>query len=104
MFHHVQPRTEYRTALPWSGWLEDVKHANHMAVAPPGWEAPCFKPKDFSGAAAAASKSPKASKGPVTVLPAAAGARRESKMLEALDVAWMGHGPMGVGDGSWISW
>lgn len=70
-----------------SGWLEDVKHANHMAVAPPGWEAPCFKPKDFSGAAAAASKSPKASKGPVTVLPAAAGARRESKMLEALDVA-----------------
>lgn len=63
-----------------SGWLEDVKHANDMAVAPPGWEAPCFKPKDFS-AAAAASKGSKA-KGPVTVT-----SRRESKMLEALDVA-----------------
>ena len=27
------------------GWLEDLKHANEMAVDPPGWEAPCFKGK-----------------------------------------------------------
>lgn len=28
-----------------AGWIEDLKHANEMAVKPPGWQAPCFKPK-----------------------------------------------------------
>ena len=72
--------------------MEDVKHANDMAVAPPGWQAPCFKPKDFSGAAAKASAAA-LGVSKVPVLPAVAGG--ESKTLEALDVAWMD-------DGLWI--
>lgn len=63
--------------------MEDLKHANAMAVAPPGWEAPCFKPKDFHGTGAGGAR---AAPAPRFQVPAV---RRGSKTLDALDVTWM---------------
>lgn len=63
------------------GWLEDLKHANRMAVAPPGWEAPCFKGR------AAATTGPGSPAVPSLKRVEEARGEAKSQVVDALDVA-----------------
>ena len=71
------------------GWLDDLKHANAMAGAPPGWQAPCFKPKEVlkesdRSTSQAATSATRFDVPPVPTVSSEA----PSKTLEALDAAW----------------
>jgi len=67
------------------GWLDDLKHANAMAGAPPGWQAPCFKPKEVLKESSSTSKAPSLR---FDVPPVPVSSEAPSKTLEALDAAW----------------
>lgn len=65
------------------GWLEDLKHANAMAAAPPGWQAPCFKPKEVKES----SSTSKATSLRFDLPPVPTSSEAPSKTLEALGVS-----------------
>lgn len=70
-----------------TGWLDDLKHANAMAGAPPGWQAPCFKPKEVKESDRSTSQAAtSATRFDVPPVPTVS-SEAPSKTLEALDVS-----------------
>ena len=76
------------------GWLEDLKHANEMAEAPPGWQAPCFKPKEVKESSSTSKTT--SLRFDLPPVPGTASSEAPSKTLEALGAAWSKEIPMVV--------